>query len=344
MTARKLASVRKIDHVVPHKNADRLEVAILGGWPVVVRKGEFQAGDLVVFCEVDSLLPPRPEYDFLEKSCSHTEPDGTEWYRIKTVRLRGQLSQGIVLPLTILDYNNEELGEQGYRDGDVVTDVLGIRKYEKPLPPQLAGDALGVFPYFIPRTDEERVQNLDIKSLPEGWYRVTEKLDGSSCTIYRNQDHIGVCSRNLELKPNEKNTFWHVAHESGALAALASLGSSGGNIAIQGEVVGPGIQGNPYKLKRHRFYAFNVYLIDQQKYMTKAGFNAFCFTYGILSVPDLGETILPESMSGILQMAEGKSRINPDTEREGIVVVKDGEDERISFKAISNKFLLNGGE
>jgi RNA ligase (TIGR02306 family) len=341
MTARKLASVRKIDLIVPHKNADRLEVAILGGWPVVVRKGEFQAGDLVVFCEVDCLLPPRPQYDFLEKSCSHTEPDGTEWYRIRTVRLRGQLSQGIVLPLTILDYNNEELGEQGYREGDVVTDHLGIRKYEKPLPPQLSGVVRGKFPHFIPRTDEERVQNLHPSEYEGRWFYLSEKLDGSSCTVYRADGHVGVCSRNLELVENPDNTLWHTAKKSGALPAVRCYNR---DVAIQGEVIGPGIQGNPYKLTHHEFRAFNVYVIRYQRYMSKREFERFCFLFQIPTVPHLGRVRCNGDMTSIIEGAEGKSKLNEQAEREGVVWVSDGDGERISFKAISNKFLLNGGE
>jgi len=336
MTTRKLASVRTIDLIVPHKNADRLEVAILGGWPVVVRKGEFKAGDLVVFCEVDCLLPPRPEYDFLEKSCSHTEPDGTEWYRIRTVRLRGQLSQGIVLPLTIL---SEEL--RGLPEGAAVTDFLGIRKYEKPLSPQLAGVALGQFPHFIPKTDEERIQNLDITELAGNWFHVSEKLDGSSCTVYRHEGHLGVCSRNLELVGHPDNTFWKTADEANVLTGVR-IGVA--DYAVQGEVIGPGIQGNPYKLNKHEFRAFNVYCITDQRYLTKVEFTRFCFAREIPTVPDLGRCVVRSTIGGMLQMAEGPSKLNPETEREGIVFVRDEGGERVSFKAISNKFLLNGGE
>lgn len=334
MTARKLASVRTIDLIVPHKNADRLEVAILGGWPVVVRKGEFKAGDLVVFCEVDCLLPPRPEYDFLEKSCSHTEPDGTEWYRIRTVRLRGQLSQGIVLPLTILP---EEL--RGLPGGAAVTDFLGIRKYEKPLSPQLAGVALGQFPHFIPKTDEERIQNLDIDELEGFFFEVSEKLDGSSCTVYAHDQHVGVCSRNLELVHNPDNTFWKTAKDANALSAVREHGE----IAIQGEVIGPGIQGNKYKLNAHEFRAFNVYLIDEQRYMTQTEFVLYCAEHRIPTVPRLGRLVV-RSIAQVLKFAENASHLNDQVEREGVVLVRDFPTGRVSFKAISNKFLLNGGE
>lgn len=332
---RKLASIKRIDRVVPHKNADRLEVAIIGGWPAVVGLGQFQAGDLVVFCEVDSLLPPRDEYAFLEKSCRHLATDGVVWYRIKTARLRGQLSQGLVLPLETLDDIVNGGTNGGWIEGTDVTELLGVTKFEKPIAPQLAGTAKGPFPYFIQKTDEERVQNLDIADLRGRPFYRSEKLDGSSCTIFQHDGKVGVCSRNLELVENPDNTFWKVAQESGALDAVLQVGVP---CAIQGEVIGPGIQGNRYKLSRHLFYAFNVYDIAEGRYLSKAGFHSFCNAHGIQTVPELSLAHVT-TMEDVLAHADGFSEINPETRREGVVwVTVSGE--RISFKAISNEFLL----
>lgn len=338
---RKLASIRTIDKIVPHKNADRLEVAIIGGWPAVVGKDQYSEGDLVVFCEVDCLLPPRPEYDYLAKSCLHKEPDGSEWYRIKTMRLRKQLSQGLILPLYVLDEIYNGGTEGGWTEGTVVTDFLGIRKYEKPLSPQLSGTAKGPFPFFISKTDEERIQNLSTEEFYGLRFHRSEKLDGSSCTIYNNGGEIGVCSRNLELVHNPDNTFWKVADESGVLQALTVTNRP---LAMQGEVVGPGIQGNRYKLDKHEFFAFNLFDITSGTYVKKDQFLDFCRAHNIQTVPVLNDDFCPESIEDILADAEGCSYLNTDVEREGVVWVNDKHGIRFSFKAISNKFLLKNDE
>jgi len=333
---RKLASVRRIDHVVPHKNADRLEVAILGGWPAIVPKGQYSAGDLVVFCEVDSLLPPHPAYDFLAGSSSYRQPDGTVVYRIKTIRMRGQLSQGLVLPLSILG----PLRDTPLLEGQDVTGELGITKYE--LPGGGNGGTGTRFPSFIPKTDEERIQNTDMRSVAGRVFHVSEKLDGSSCTVFSSEDgRVGVCSRNLELDevPNN-NRFWTAARASGAVSALQECTLQ---LAIQGEVVGPGIQGNPYDLNENRFFAFNVYDIRAQQYLPKQQFLDFCRSWGILTVPVFGELTCPRTREDVLSLAEGKSLLNPGVEREGLVWVND-DAFRLSFKSVSNSWLLESGK
>lgn len=362
---RKLTSIRKIDKIVPHKNADLLEVAIVGGWPCVVRKGEFAEGQVVVFCEVDTLLPPHEAYDFLAKGCGHTEPDGSVWYRLKTVRLRGQLSQGILLPLSVLkDFAPEDpapcdpvLGgpnwitllfdlecyEQDGHDlddwiGVSLNEFLGVRKYEKPLAPNLSGTAKGTFPFFISKTDEERIQNLDTDEFAGLRFHRSEKLDGSSCTVYCHNGQVGVCSRNLELVENPDNTFWKVARESGAIDAVQMTTTR--SLAIQGEVVGPGIQGNPYKLAKHEFFAFNLFDITSGTYVRKDQFLDFCRAHNIQTVPILEDDFCPEDIQEILADAEGCSQLNTEVEREGVVWVNDKHGVRFSFKAISNKFLL----
>lgn len=355
---RKLTRITKIDKIVPHKNADRLEVAIIGGWPAVVRKGEFFEGDTVLFCEVDSLLPVAPAFDFLPDGTKHTEPDGVEYYRLRTVRLRGQLSQGLVVPVKVLlDFYpdtqpvpGQDIAEPDwarldadFTRGDLsdwigvcMDDFIGARKYEKPLSPNLQGTAIGHFPVFIPKTDEERIQNLstdEVAGLP--FFR-TEKLDGSSCTVYRHGSHFGVCSRNLELAKNGDNSFWKAALEGNILRALVRHSQ---DYAIQGELCGPGIQGNRYELKTHEFFAFNVFNIMAGEYLPKLDFYQFCEDHGIRTVPFLSWKNCPESIDEILADAEGRSQLNSNVEREGVVWVND-DSGRISFKAISNKFLL----
>lgn len=222
-----------------------------------------------------------------------------------------------------------------------VSEVLGIVKYEPLLAACLRGVARGNFPSFIHKTDEERIQNLkkehaEWSAKAMGW-EVTEKLDGSSMTVYHKDGESGVCSRNLDLKETEGNTFWSVARQNELIEKLELLGQ---NIAIQGELIGTGIQGNPYKLTGHDFYLFNVFNIDEQRYLAPWERVALCKDLGIKHVPIISALrYCASSIESILEDAEGKSALNAATEREGLVY-KSEDNGDISFKAISNKFLL----
>lgn len=338
---RKLASVRVISNIQPIPNADKIELVTVDGWNVVVAKDVgHKVGDLVIYCEIDSFLPIREEFEFLRKS-SYKKMGDVEGFRLRTVKLRGQVSSGLILPLSILNPPNTNIYVTPFEGLDV-TEMLDIVKYEQPIPAELAGKVKGVFPSFIPKTDEERIQNLT-KEYEEWKYQskhqfyVTEKLDGSSATFYVKDGEFGVCSRNLELLETEGNTFWKVARELDLENKMKSLGK---NISLQGELIGEGIQGNPYKLKGQTIRFFTGYDIDKQERLNLRDFIVILELLGLQSVPILSiEFFLPDSVEQLLQQAEGKSALNSDTEREGVVVRSlDGS---ISFKAISNKFLLN---
>lgn len=338
---RKLASVRVISNIQPIPNADKIELVTVDGWNVVVAKDVgHKVGDLVIYCEIDSFLPIREEFEFLRKS-SYKKMGDVEGFRLRTVKLRGQVSSGLILPLSILNPPNTNIYVTPFEGLDV-TEMLDIVKYEQPIPAELAGKVKGVFPSFIPKTDEERIQNLT-KEYEEWKYQskhqfyVTEKLDGSSATFYVKDGEFGVCSRNLELLETEGNTFWKVARELDLENKMKSLGK---NISLQGELIGEGIQGNPYKLKGQTIRFFTGYDIDKQERLNLRDFIVILELLGLQSVPILSiEFFLPDSVEQLLQQAEGKSVLNPDTEREGVVVRS--MDSSISFKAISNKFLLN---
>lgn len=338
---RKLASVRVISNIQPIPNADKIELVTVDGWNVVVAKDVgHKVGDLVIYCEIDSFLPIREEFEFLRKS-SYKKMGDVEGFRLRTVKLRGQVSSGLILPLSILNPPNTNIYVTPFEGLDV-TEMLDIVKYEQPIPAELAGKVKGVFPSFIPKTDEERIQNLT-KEYEEWKYQskhqfyVTEKLDGSSATFYVKDGEFGVCSRNLELLETEGNTFWKVARELDLENKMKSLGK---NISLQGELIGEGIQGNPYKLKGQTIRFFTGYDIDKQERLNLRDFIVILELLGLQSVPILSiEFFLTDSVEQLLQQAEGKSVLNPDTEREGVVVRS--MDSSISFKAISNKFLLN---
>lgn len=333
---RKLASVQVVSDLQPIPDADVIEVATVNGWKVVVKKGEFKEGDLAVYFEIDSMLPIKPEFEFLRKSCYRTV-DGREGFRLKTIKLKGQVSQGLLLPISILDGVVDHAVYKSLRVGDNVTETLGVWKFELPVPAQLAGIMRGSFPSFIPKTDEERVQNLTASwaNFKTNSFYLTEKLDGSSATFYHNNGTLGVCSRNIDLLETEDNTFWKACRE----LKIHDILSVNGNIALQGELIGEGIQGNPYKIKGHQVWFFNAYDIDKQCYFPYHDFVHLLEKYGLNTVPVLSENYtLPETVDELLTFAEGKSILNKDTEREGLVIRS--HNRNISFKAISNKFLL----
>ena len=326
---RKLATIRTVSETQPIAGADLIELAVVDGWKCVTKKGEFGVGDAVIYCEIDSFLPVREEFEFLRKS-SLKVMDGREGFRLRTVKLRGQISQGLLLSPSILD--------RPFFIGEDVTEELGIVKYEPPIPACLNGEVIGGFPAFIAKTDEERIQNLadQFECFRGQRFYVSEKLDGTSFTAFLHEGAFGVCGRNWQLAEDASNSHWRVARELDLQARLEALGRS---LAIQGELIGPGIQKNRYGLKTPAVYVFNVYDIAASAYVGKMEMEQICETLGLSIVPPLGEMIVPENIDKILELAEGKSQLNPATEREGLVWVRGSAGDRISFKVISNRFL-----
>lgn len=330
---RKLASIQRIKALDPITGADAIERATVLGWQLVVKKGEFKIGELCVYCEVDCIMPDEPRFEFLK-------PRGM---RIKTVRLRGQISQGICFPLSILP-----AGFDIQEDVDCTTE-LGITKYEPPIPACLNGIAKGMFPSFIPKTDEPRIQILqDVldRYKNEACY-VSEKLDGSSATFYVHNKEFGVCTRNLELVEDPENTIWKIARE---LDIEGKLRTTGINIAIQGEVIGEGVQGNPLKLRGQTIRFFNVVDLDRRAYLSFDKFINFMRELVLDPVPVIATDYkLENDINTLVTMATRKSLMCPDTWAEGIVIRPlvervDPEIGRVSFKAINPEFLLKTGQ
>ena len=325
-----MATVRRIDAINPIPDADSIECAVLGGWKVVTKKGEYKPGDLAVYCEIDSWIPNELA-PFLSKG-EPKEYNGVKGERLSTVRLRKQLSQGLLLPLVCL-------GRLIVKEGTDVSEELGIRKWEAPVSPQLAGQVKGTFPSQIPKTDQERVQNLkrELENYDSVFFEVTEKMEGSSMTCYLIDGEFGVCSRNMDLKRDENNTFWKVAIEEDIEQKLRAYRAD--NIALQGELIGPGIQGNIYNLISHHFKVFDVYDIQEGYYLLPEDRKTFVDAMGLKHVPVLGTHLLVDpDIDSILLAAEGKSLLNPNQEREGVVYKS--MNSQFSFKAISNKYLL----
>lgn len=367
MTSRKLARIAQISSIKPIEGTDRIECAMVeNGWEVVVKKGDFAPNDMAIYLEVDSWVPHELAPFLTLKGHKPREYGGVKGERLRTVRLRGQISQGLLLkienepseigiPCYVLKTENDSFH---FCETDDLAYFLNIQKYEPPIPVQLAGEVEGAFPRFIPKTKQERCQNLygEIfeKHLDEV-YEVTTKLDGTSCTIYINEGKVGVCSRNWEIKEDESNTLWQCARNQGIVAALEALYvAQGRNIAIQGEVIGEGIQGNQEKIKGQRFYSFDVYDITNNSYLNAFSRAALLYqlrefypALDLESVPllEVGRVLVEKRMGNVadlLAYAKGPS-LNPMVKREG-VVFKSVSETPFTFKAISNKWLLDGGE
>lgn len=335
---RKMATIRQIDALNPIEGADAIECATIGGWKVVVKKGEFSVGDLAVYCEIDSWIPTELA-PFLSKGKEPREFEGIRGERLRTVTLRGQLSQGLLLNLdSAIPQTNS------FVPGDDVSETLGIVKWERPMNAQLAGMAKGNFPSLIPKTDQERAQNLvgEILAAAQAGsqFEITEKLEGSSMTVYLINGEFGVCSRNLDLKETADNTFWQVARKQQIEEKMRAVGD--GDWAIQGELIGPGIQGNIYKLSRPEFRVFDVYNVQPGEYVPPVYRRALIERMGLLHVPVLwsNKDLGVGSIDELLQWAEGKSVMGDivGPEREGIVFKEVGGG--MTFKAVSNKYLL----
>ena len=385
---RNLATIQQIKSIRPIEQADAIECAQILGWQVVVKKSDgFKVGDLVVYCEIDSIMPDRPEFDFLRNSKGLMQ-------RIRTVKLRGQISQGIAFPLSILPSSPTGGSWCGYFEGQDVTEVMGVTKWEVEIPTSLRGSQRSImkirfpewmpewarsfmgrflpsvakmlwnkptgesFPSWIPKTDETRVQVLQslLASYEDVSAVITEKLDGSSVTCYLKDGEFGVCSRNIDLKKEAGNAFWDtvIAHDI-EKKMRAYSGHYLTNFAIQGELIGEGIQGNKYKLKGKDIRFFNVFNIDTQRYLSHREFRLViedCLKEQTVPILEVGVPIVNDS-DFYVQKSEGRS-VLCDTLREGIVIrpLEDTIDftisklqaARVSFKAVSPTFLLKSND
>ena len=337
---RKLATIRQIDDIRAIDGADAIELAIIGGWQTVVKKDEYAIGDTIVFVEIDAFVPTELA-PFLSKGKEPREHQGIKGERLRTIKLRGQLSQGLVLPID---------GVTFAAIGDDVSEQLGIVKWEREipaqLPAQLRGQARGIFPAFLRKTDQERVQNLKReveKSRESGeCFEISIKLDGTSFTAYHKDGETGFCSRNLELKKEDTSSVYAKVFAKYNLDD--GLKSTGQNVAIQGEIMSPGVQGNREGMTEPTLFVFDIFDIDEQRYLLPNErinfFELFLAHLGIKHVPIIGFIEPLPEVEHILAMADGQSINNP--VREGLVFKSFERD--FSMKAISNQFLLKGGD
>jgi len=328
----KLASIQTIADIRPIEGADRIEAATVLGYQTVIKKGEFRLGDLCVWHEPDTVAAEKLEYEFLRK----------QGFRLKVSRFKGQVSQGLALSLAVLPKAN-------YAVGDDVTELTGIRKYEKPLSPNLVGVAKGAFPSWMPKTDEPNLRSFPA-ALAEFMGRecvITQKVDGTSGTFYLRGGEFGVCTRNLELLDDPSSMFWRVAREHQLPERLKTLG---GDFALQGEVHGEGIQGNHVGVKGVTFAAFNLFDIAKHAYADHRTLAEFCRRTGLPMVRIVWQGRFEFSLPDLVALASAQDYA-PGQPAEGIVIrpVEEArsqilESGRLSAKVISERYALKHGE
>ncbi len=329
---RKLVTVVRVDKLHKLPQFDNLLLAEIKGWKCLVKKDEFKEGDLGIYFEIDSVLPDVPKFEFMRKYN----------FRVKTIKMKGVYSQGLLLPLNMF---NHAIEQTPLNIGDDLTDYFGVTKYEVP-DTFSHGDAKGSFPQFIQMTNAERIQNHPeyFEMIKGKTVYVTEKLDGTSFTAYYRQGEFGVCSRNMEKKlTSEVDTYVNYFKNSILDELLKDLseGLGGHDVAIQGELIGPGIQKNHYNLKHKELFIFNVFDITEQRYVI----------YNIPGVPVLdamNSYLDSESFETYCDILFNcKSHINSDVSIEGLVFTCYDDSfpfGRLIFKALNPEYLLKNNQ
>lgn len=345
---RNLASIQTITNISPIKDADAIEVATVLGWDVVVKKNEVSIGDKVVYFEIDSFLPIRPEFEFLRNSSYRKTDFLGEGFRLRTIKLRGQISQGLVLPISIFGFDsNIEVGTD-------VTDILGVKKWEVPERITSSGTIIGDLPYSIPHTDETRIQAFpellnEFRGLS---YYITTKMDGSSHSISMDKNGFHVTGHRIEFKNDGTNGFyeWINAHNLEEKLREHMKKHNVREITIQGELCSPGIQKNRLKLNKPEWYVFTVMIDGIREDLDTTKF--ICEDLGLTMVPieEVGKD-LPEvypTIEDLLKRADG-SYPNGGA-KEGIVIrpITPTKSEilgdYLSMKVLNNKYLLKYDE
>jgi len=318
-----MAYIGKVVDVKPIEKADKIEsievVCGSGGkWMAVAQVGEFKVGDP---CEVylqDSILPEDERYSFMSRYN----------FRVRMIRLRGAPSEALVLP-----FGEDLVGSVG----DDITELRGIKKYEKSLPITQTGHPLGSFPPFIPKTDEVNFQKVPrlVEEMLKGVFIITQKADGTSCTFYHRDGHFGVCSRRIEYKETDENLYWKLARKYNMPDILPKLG----NVAVQAEGVGPGIQKNPMGLGDLEIRVFDIFDIDEQVYRDVVDVVEICEEYDWPTVKLIGIQAGATTWTSDDWRKIAEGQYDNGQEHEGVVVRPLVErtvgDYRLSFKVIN---------
>lgn len=343
---RKLASIQKVWKIDPIENADRLELAHVMGWQCVVNKGQFKEGDIGVYFEIDSFLPIRPEFEFLRSSSYRKTDIMGEGFRLRTMRFRGQISQGLLLPESTFGELSPELPV-----GTDVTEWLGVKKWEIEERATTGGNVIGALPYDVPKTDEIRCQNfLEYVDAFKGLdYYISTKMDGSSHSLSIDEDGFHVCGHNYEYKDDGSSSFYEFIKDRGYKEAMEKFYDDNdlkGSLTIQGEFCAPGIQRNPLRLTKPEWYVFTVR--SDGKRVGLETMKWACKEMNIPMVPiEEVDYDLPSkypTVETLLERADGNYETGG--RKEGIVirttepVYNDIIGGPLSMKVVSNKYLL----
>ena len=342
---RKLASIQRIYKIEPIEGADRIELASVLGWQCVVNKGQFHPMDLAVYFEIDSFLPIRPEFEFMRASSYRKTDIMGEGFRLKTMRFRGQVSQGLLLPI-------DQFPEipSGMDLGMDVTDILGVRKWEIEEKVTTGGTVIGTLPIDVPHTDETRVQAEpdligDFAGLE---YYITTKMDGSSYSVSLDEDGFHVTGHNYEYKDDGKSAFYELAKRDNIEEKLRKYYEDNGlkTITVQGELCAPGIQQNRLRLTKPEWYVFTIRIDGKRVGLKKMQDVCGAMDLQMVPVEEVG-TDLPSkypTVEALLERADGE--YPKGGKKEGIVIrpTEPIYCERIcgplSMKVVSNKYLL----
>ena len=342
---RKLASVQRIWNIEPIEGADRIELAHVLGWQCVVNKGQFQPMDLAVYFEVDSFLPIAPEYEFLRASSYRKTDIMGEGFRLRTMKFRGQISQGLLLPVAAFPEipSDVELGTD-------VTEQLGIRRWEIEEKITTGGTMIGTLPYDVPHTDETRVQAEPdlIQDFSRLEYYISTKMDGSSHSVSVDENGFHVTGHNYEYKDDGNSPFYELVKSVGLQQKMESFAVENGLKAftIQGELCAPGIQKNRLKLTKPEWYVFTI-----RENGKRAGLKRMleiCDRLQLNQVPieEVGIDLPGKypTVEALLERADGNY---PNGGKKEGIVIRPTEPvycERIgaelSMKVVSNKYLL----
>ena len=346
---RKLASIQRIWQIEPIEGADRIELAHVLGWQCVVNKGQFQPMDLAVYFEVDSFLPVREEFEFMRASSYRKTDIMGEGFRLRTMKFRGQISQGLLLPVGMFP----EIPEEAELGMDV-TEILGVRKWEIEERISTGGTMIGTLPYDIPHTDETRVQAEPdlIQAFAGLEYYISTKMDGSSHSVGIDENGFHVTGHNYEYKDDGSSPFYELIKAMGLRAKMEAFASENhlSAFTIQGELCAPGIQKNRLKLTKPEWFVFTVR--ENGKRVGLKRMLGICKKLQLETVPieevDVDLPAKYPTVEALLERADGN--YPKGGKKEGIVIRPTEPvyceliSAALSMKVVSNKYLLKNEE
>ncbi len=345
MKNRKLASIQYIHNISPIDGADRIELAHVLGWQCVVKKGEFKVGDRGVYFEIDSFLPVREQFEFLRSSCYKETDIMGSGFRLRTQRFRGQISQGLLLPLSIFPEIDPDAPI-----GTDLSDLLGVRKWEIEERATTGGTVIGPLPSDVPHTDETRIQALPelLEAFSGKSYYISTKMDGSSHSISIDSDGFHVTGHNYEYKDDDSSAFYRLVKARNFRTAMEKYMEENSLqvLTIQGEFCAPGIQQNRLKLTKPEWYVFTVRIDGHRVGLEKMKEVVAAIDAPLVPIEETGMDLpaIYPTVEALLQRADGQYPNGGP--KEGIVIRTINPEycplisAPLSFKVVSNKYLL----